>query len=120
LPQSISRTIIMGMTFPEKLVRLMATKGVTSEQLARICDVSASTVGNWRTGLTEPGLASLTSLARHFRVSLDYLALNELEEPDASSVYPLPTGKPSSEPPPGRSMGEEMDAERRPRKRQRG
>src|SRR4051812_30309454 len=75
------------MRFPEKLSRLCWQRGWSRRELAEaLGDVSKSTVSNWITGKTDPRLGELARLARLFEVSVDYLALDEREEPGGDGL----------------------------------
>ena len=75
------------MDFPTKLSRLCWQRGWTQRELAEaLGEVSKSTVSNWMTGKTDPRRAELASLARLFDISVQYLALDELEEPNEDGL----------------------------------
>jgi transcriptional regulator with XRE-family HTH domain len=75
------------MDFPTKLSRLCWQKGWSQRDLAEALDgVSKSTVSNWLSGKTEPRRPELAGLARLFGVSVDYLVLDELEEPSGDGL----------------------------------
>src|SRR4051812_32420841 len=75
------------MKFPEKLSRLCWQRGWSQRELAEsLGDVSKSTVSNWMTGKTDPRGGELARLARLFTVSVDYLVLDEREEPGGDGL----------------------------------
>lgn len=60
------------MALSEKLKLLRKRDKITQERLAEIIGVERSTVGKYETG-TMPSMDILTSIAKHFNVSTDYL-----------------------------------------------
>src|SRR3954462_7074122 len=75
------------MDFSTKLSKRCWQKGWTQRDLAeRLDGVSKSTVSNWMTGKTDPRRRELVQLARLFGVSVDYLALDEREEPGGDGL----------------------------------
>jgi len=53
--------------------KLRLKSGVTQQQLANRLNVSMQTISRWETSVTHPDIVMLPILARHFRVSVDYL-----------------------------------------------
>ena len=74
------------MTFGEKLQRLRARAGLSQDQLAELLDVSRQAVSKWERNEAMPEAEKLVRISRQFRVSTDYLLLEELEEPETASV----------------------------------
>ena len=60
--------------FAERLKDLRTEKGIGQEKLADILEVSHGTISLWENGLREPKLSNLVRIAKHFGVSIDYLA----------------------------------------------
>lgn len=59
--------------FAEILKELRAKAGLSQGQLAKLIGVSPGNVSDWEVGKTKPGYVALSSLARFFEVSSDYL-----------------------------------------------
>lgn len=59
--------------FSTILKNLRAKSGLSQGQLAKNLGVSPGNVSDWESGKTKPGYAALSSLARFFEVSADYL-----------------------------------------------
>ncbi|VBB06492.1 Hypothetical protein LUCI_1725 [Lucifera butyrica] len=59
--------------FAERLKMLRTGKGITQEELARLCGVRQQTIGGWETGRTQPDQKSIVYLADLFDVSIDFL-----------------------------------------------
>ena len=77
------------MTFGEKLQKLRARAGLSQDQLAELLDVSRQAVSKWERNEAMPEAEKLVRISRQFRVSTDYLLLEELEEPETASVPAL-------------------------------
>ena len=60
--------------FCERLKELRIEKGVGQVDLAKAINVSNGIISLWENGLREPKLSNLIILAKHFEVSIDYLA----------------------------------------------
>ena len=61
------------MIFPEKLVALRKSKGMTQEELASALDVSRQAVAKWESGQGYPDISNLISISSMFNVTVDYL-----------------------------------------------
>lgn len=61
------------MEFHQKLASFMDARGYTNYRLARILDVSQSTVANWLSGATVPRRATMKTIAEVFHVPLEEL-----------------------------------------------
>lgn len=61
------------MTLGEKIASLRKAKGMTQEQLAEQCSVSAQAVSKWENNLTAPDISLLPRLSGLFGVSVDEL-----------------------------------------------
>lgn len=53
--------------------RLRLEKNLNQEQLAEQLHVTRQAVSNWETGKTQPDIETLTQIADHFGVSVEYL-----------------------------------------------
>ena len=56
-----------------KLKELREASNITQIELAKILNVSNTTISNWERGYREPDINSLIKIADYFNVSLDYL-----------------------------------------------
>ena len=63
----------MDMIFPEKLVVLRKSKGMTQEDLASALNVSRQAVAKWESGQGYPDIGNLISISSLFNVTVDYL-----------------------------------------------
>ena len=70
------------MTFSEKLMDLRRKAGFSQEQLADRLGVTRQSVSKWESGTAVPELVKLIALSELFRVSVDYLVKDWMEEPD--------------------------------------
>ena len=61
------------MTLGEKIASMRKANGMTQEQLAEMCSVSAQAVSKWENDLTAPDIALLPRLSTLFGVSVDEL-----------------------------------------------
>lgn len=73
--------------FAEILKELRAKAGLSQGQLAKSIGVSSGNVSDWEVGKTKPGYVALSSLARFFEVSSDYLL--ELDIPPVKTGIDL-------------------------------
>ena len=62
--------------FCKRVKELRKELGLTQKQLAEKLQVSNSSVCDWEKGWTQPDLETLLSLAKFFKVSVDYLLGN--------------------------------------------
>lgn len=53
--------------------KLRYEKGLTQQELGDKLNVARSTIAGWETGVSEPGIDSIRSIANFFNVSCDYL-----------------------------------------------
>ncbi len=81
------------MTIGEKILYCRKRTGMSQEALAAELGISRQAVSNWETGEATPDTGRVVTLARLFRVSTDYLLLDELTEPNG-----LPSGEGSGSP----------------------
>ena len=68
------------MKFSEKLIQLRHRSGLSQEQLADRLGVTRQSVSKWESGVAMPELAKLIALSEFFRVTVDYLVKDYLEE----------------------------------------
>jgi len=59
--------------FKNNLKMLRREFGVGQVELAKSLNVSKGIISLWENGLREPNMSSLISLAKYFKVSIDYL-----------------------------------------------
>lgn len=60
-----------------KLKKLREDRGLKQIDIAKLCNVGASTVSMWETGDRHPDDTTITKLANHFNVTTDYLLDND-------------------------------------------
>jgi transcriptional regulator with XRE-family HTH domain len=81
--------MISSMRLDEKLERLARRKGLKQADVARavkgLPGAAKSSVANWFAGLQRPSLEAALRIARLLGVSVDYLADDDLDEPEAVS-----------------------------------
>lgn len=65
--------------FCDKLTELRRQKGLSQEQLAEYLEVSRQSVSKWEADKTMPEISKLIAIAGLFRVSLDYLLIDDCE-----------------------------------------
>lgn len=68
------------MKFCDKLIQLRREKGYSQEQLGDILNVSRQSVSKWEADQSMPELVKLIALADIFKVPIDYLVRDEIEE----------------------------------------
>lgn len=71
------------MRFDEKLMTLRKKQGMSQEQLAERLGVTRQSVSKWESGIALPELAKIITLSEIFKVSVDYLVKDYLEEDPA-------------------------------------
>jgi len=78
------------MILKEKLQMLMARHGLNGQKLARLSQVSDSEISRILQGKSRPGLTNAFQLAKSLKVSLDYLADDnmEVEPPQPGEMLP--------------------------------
>ncbi len=72
------------MTIGQKLKYLRNEKGVTQKDLADELNVSFQTVSKWESDINEPDISTLRKLATYFECSLDYLLVEENDNPNVN------------------------------------
>ena len=75
----------MGKILPEKIKQYRLHLGLTQEQLAEKCNVTASCISRWETGKWSPNVENVFLLSRALHVPVD--ALND--SPNQFSDDPL-------------------------------
>ena len=73
-------SVVMIMSFGERLRIARQSQGLTQQQLAELIGVSRSTVAMWETGEHQPDLDTVSKLATILKVSVDFL-LGKTEDP---------------------------------------
>ena len=63
-----------------RLFELRAEKNLSQRELAKKLNVSQGTYNNWENGKTEPSIEDLIEISKLFKVSVDYLVGNQVEE----------------------------------------
>ena len=58
----------------------MDSKGITPYRVAKDTGITQATLSRWKTGVTEPSLDTLQTLADYFDVSVDFLLSGEQKE----------------------------------------
>ena len=64
-----------------RLKELRQNMGITQKDLAKLINYSQNLISTWETGVHEPNIKALTTLANIFNVSVDYLIGNENNAP---------------------------------------
>ena len=59
--------------FVERLNELISEYGINQKQLAEATGLTATSIGNYLCGKSEPSIKSLIALADYFKCSIDYL-----------------------------------------------
>ncbi|MDE5977852.1 MAG: helix-turn-helix domain-containing protein, partial [Turicibacter sp.] len=82
------------MMLGEKLRNLRKAKGLSQEQLACELQVSRQAISKWELGESIPDTDNLVALSNYYRVSTDYLLLNQKfpkvsEKVVIKEVYPI-------------------------------
>lgn len=61
------------MNFSTRLTQLRKENNITQTELAKLFNVSQSTVGMWETGKRDPNSDDIVAIAKYFDVTTDYL-----------------------------------------------
>ncbi|MGE4572598.1 MAG: helix-turn-helix domain-containing protein [Candidatus Izemoplasmatales bacterium] len=69
------------MKINEKLLKLRKEKGLSQEELANVLNVSRQSISKWELGDTTPELNKVVEIAKYYKVSTDYLLLENKIEP---------------------------------------
>ena len=78
--------------FKNQIKELREKKGISQKKLADELSVAQSTVGNWESGIREPGFEMLRKIAEFFGVSTDFLIDGSPEEEGNFITYPVVVG----------------------------
>lgn len=79
------------MTFGEKLQKLRRESGLSQEKLAEQLNVSRQAVSRWELGTASPDVDNIVRLSKFFQVPIEYLMLEDCEDPaQAGGVPPTP------------------------------
>ena len=79
------------MTFGEKLQKLRRESGLSQEKLAEQLNVSRQAVSRWELGTAAPDVDTIVRLSKFFQVSIEYLILEECQDPSGSRTAPPPS-----------------------------
>lgn len=63
-----------------KLFELRMEQGLSQRELAKKLNISQGTYNNWENGKTQPSIEDLIEISKLFKVSVDYLIGNQVEE----------------------------------------
>ena len=63
-----------------KLFELRTEQGLSQREIAKILNISQGTYNNWENERTQPSIEDLIQLSKIFKVSVDYLIGNQVEE----------------------------------------
>jgi len=74
------------MAFPEKLKKLRLEKGLTLQRLAKLVGVSASHLGRYERGSSDPTIKAIKNLAEALGVSTDELIFEDKEGVAAKTI----------------------------------
>lgn len=70
------------MEFQDRLYKLRRERGISQEGLAEVVGVTRQAVQKWESGGSRPDMDNLTTLARYFGVTLDWLITGEDTVPE--------------------------------------
>lgn len=77
----------------DKIYRLRKQNGLSQEELADKIEVSRQSVSKWETNTMTPGTEQIAALAKLFKVSIDYLILNEEDRKEVAASQDLMPAK---------------------------
>lgn len=77
----------------DKIYRLRKQNGLSQEELADKIEVSRQSVSKWETNTMTPGTEQIVALAKLFKVSIDYLILNEEDRKEVAASQDLMPAK---------------------------
>lgn len=72
-----------------KLKQLRLSNGLTREQVATLVGVSTSVIGLYETNVRVPSIPVLMKLSAHYKVSIDYLLDNNVNDKNTLSLEGL-------------------------------
>ena len=70
---------LLAMPFPQRLVTLRKTQGLTQQALADIAGLNVIQIRRWETNVSQPSLEALKKLAKALRTSTDFLLFDDGE-----------------------------------------
>ena len=77
----------------ERLLKLMAERGLTAKKVTEDCKMSGSSFTDWKKGKASPGVEAISKLSAYFDVSTDYL-IKGVEYKDRFNAGPTITHVP--------------------------
>lgn len=78
------------MEFKERLRGLRLEKDMTQADLAKVFELSTTTVASWEQGRSRPNIEEIAQIATYFNVSVDYLlGLTEEKRPNEKYYYSM-------------------------------
>ena len=80
------RTLLLTMSFRERLISLRKEKGLTQQALADLAGLNVVQIGRWEKGSSQPSIEALVKLARGLRTSTDQLLFGENERGPEDSL----------------------------------
>jgi transcriptional regulator with XRE-family HTH domain len=60
-------------TFGTQLRALRRRHGTSQRELAKLLDCTAAAISQWESGDTQPTMDKITSIAKHYQISLEWL-----------------------------------------------
>ncbi len=63
-----------------RLFELRMEQNLSQRELAKKLNISQGTYNNWENGKTQPSIEDMIEISKLFRVSVDYLIGNQVEE----------------------------------------
>lgn len=86
------------MTFGMKLQKLRQESGLSQEKLAEQLNVSRQAISKWELGTAAPDTDNIVRLHKFFQVPLEYLMLEDCDDPNPSLGQPEPPQPPPLSP----------------------
>ena len=69
----MSHNINMKNKFSDKLIELRNENGLSQNGLAKELGFSRTAISSWELGVREPSFDTLISIAKYFKVTIDYI-----------------------------------------------
>lgn len=79
------------MKFNQKLIKLRKDRGMTQEDLAFKIGVTRQSISKWEIGDCEPDISKLVELAKIFKVSTDFLLIDDIFDESNELNNNIPT-----------------------------
>lgn len=100
VPPELVERGVTDMTFGEKLQKLRRESSLSQEKLAEQLHVSRQAVSRRELGTAAPDVDNIVRLSKFFQVSLEYLMVEDCEEPvqAAAPTTPAPEGQRAEKP----------------------